>query len=77
MPKKSLERRGSESDDKGAELTPAAKPDTSFVDSVWGVFRGDPMLLEAMKLGRQYRESLKPKRKTTPSRKGKNARARH
>ena len=77
MPKKSLERRGSESEANGAELTPAAKPDTSFVDSVWGVFRGDPMFLEAMKLGRQYRESLRPKRKATPSRKGKNARARH
>ena len=77
MPKKSLERRGSKSDVEGAELIPAVKPDTSFVDSVWGVFRGDPMFLEAMKLGRQYRESLKPKRKAAPSRKGKNARARH
>lgn len=77
MPKKSLERRGSESKANGTELTPAAKPDTSFVDSVWGVFRGDPMFLEAMTLGRRYRESLKPKRKAAPSRKGKNARARH
>ena len=77
MPKKTLERRVSELEAKVAELTPASKPDTSFVDSVWGVFRGDPVFLEAMKLGRQYRESLRPKRKSAPARKRKNASARH
>ena len=77
MPKKTLETRLSELEVKVAELTPPAKPDTSFVDSVWGVFRGDPVFLEAMKLGREYRESLRPKRKAAPSRKRKNARSRH
>ena len=75
MPKKTLERRVSELDAKVEELTPPSKPDTSFLDSVWGVFRGDPVFLEAMKLRREYRESLRPKRKSTPSRKRKNARA--
>ncbi len=77
MPKKTLERRLSELETKVAELTPPANPDTSFVESVWGTFRGDPVFLEAMKLGRQYRESLRPKTKSTPARKRKNARARH
>jgi hypothetical protein len=77
MPKKTLERRVSELEAKVAEFTPTSKPDMSFVDSVWGVFRGDPVFLEAMKLGRQYRESLRPKRKSTAARKRKNARARH
>jgi len=31
------------------------------VDNVAGVFAGDPDFLEAMRLGRKYRESLRPK----------------
>jgi hypothetical protein len=77
MPKKSLEHRVAELEAKVAELTPPANADTSFVESVWGTFRGDPVFLEAMKLGREYRESLRPKAKSTPARKRKNARARH
>ena len=77
MPKKTLERRVAELEAKVAELTPSPKSDTSFVDSVWGVFRGDPAFLEAMKLGRQYRESLRPKAKTSSTRKRNNAGARH
>ena len=49
--------------------------DTPLEDIVWGAFAGDPMFLEAMKLGREYRESLRPKAK--PKRKAANARARH
>ena len=48
---------------------------SSFVESVWGVFRADPAFDEAMKLGREYRESLRPNR--TTQRKSKNARPRH
>ena len=48
---------------------------SSFVESVWGVFRDDPAFDEAMKLGREYRESLRPNR--TAQRKSKNARPRH
>ena len=77
MSKKTLERRVSELEAKVAELTPTAKSDTSFVDSVWGAFRGDPAFLEAMKLGRHYRESLRPKAKTSSTRKRNKAGARH
>lgn len=44
-------------------------------DIVWGTFAGDPIYLEAMKLGREYRESLRPKAKA--KRKAPNARPRH
>jgi hypothetical protein len=47
----------------------------SFVDSVWGVFRDDPAFVEAMKLGREYRESLRPENTARP--RSKNARPRH
>jgi hypothetical protein len=30
---------------------------------VWGAFANDPAFEEAMRLGRQYRESLRPKRR--------------
>ncbi|MGH9846347.1 MAG: hypothetical protein ACREEM_47215 [Blastocatellia bacterium] len=32
-----------------------------WVDQVYGAFAGDADFLEAMRLGREYRESLKPK----------------
>ena len=34
-----------------------------WVDEVYGAFAGDPDFLEAMRLGRKYRESLRPKPK--------------
>ncbi|MCI0660065.1 MAG: hypothetical protein L0220_03225 [Acidobacteria bacterium] len=42
------------------------KPDETkshWVDEVYGAFAGDPDFLEAMRLGRKYRESLRPKTK--------------
>jgi hypothetical protein len=44
-----------------------------WVDEIRGAFANDPDFLEAMRLGRQYRESLRPKprpksAKRTPSR---------
>lgn len=36
---------------------------TPWWKEVWGAFRGDPAFLEAMELGRKYRESLRPKAK--------------
>ncbi len=41
------------------QLPAKAKP--RLEDAAWGVFAGDPIFLEAMELGRQYRESLRPK----------------
>jgi hypothetical protein len=29
--------------------------------AIWGTFAGDPAFEEAMRLGREYRESLRPK----------------
>jgi hypothetical protein len=29
---------------------------------IWGTFANDPMFLEAMRYGREYRESFRPKR---------------
>ena len=42
-------------------LRESAEPDRHWVDSVYGVFADDPDFLEAMRLGRQYRDSLRPK----------------
>ncbi len=56
-----------------------AKP--RLEDAAWGVFAGDPIFLEAMELGREYRESLRPKSKakskTKTIRSRDDARARH
>ena len=35
------------------------KPD--WVEDIWGSFANDPIYDEAMRLGREYRESLRPK----------------
>ena len=50
------------------------KDDRPWWQKVSGAFQGDKAFLEAMKLGRQYRESLRPKPKAK-KRKPKNGRA--
>jgi hypothetical protein len=44
-----------------------------WLEHVWGSFANDPIYEEAMRLGREYRESLRPKprkpRKVTKSKK--------
>ncbi len=42
-------------------LSESVEPDKHWVDSVYGVFADDPDFLEAMRLGRKYRDSLRPK----------------
>ena len=42
-------------------LDAPAEPQEHWVDKVYGVFADDPDFLEAMRLGRKYRESLRPK----------------
>ena len=32
-------------------------------EAMWGVFANDPAFEEAMRLGREYRESLRPRRR--------------
>lgn len=39
-----------------------AKDDRSWWKQISGAFAGDPEFLEAMELGRKWRESLRPKR---------------
>ena len=38
-----------------------------WVDEIYGLFAGDPDFLEAMRLGRKYRESLRPKPAKRPA----------
>ena len=38
------------------------KPGDPWLEKVWGAFANDPAFEEAMRLGREYRESLRPKR---------------
>jgi hypothetical protein len=40
-----------------------------WLDRVWGAFANDPIYEEAMRLGRVYRESLRPKPKPRKPRK--------
>jgi hypothetical protein len=42
-------------------LEEPVEPRKHWVDLVYGAFAGDADFLEAMRLGRQYRESLRPK----------------
>ena len=47
-------------------------------EKVWGSFAGDPAFKEAMRLGRAYRESLRPApRKKKNKSRGGNGRSRH
>jgi hypothetical protein len=40
-----------------------------WLDAVWGLFANDPVYEEAMRLGREYRESLRPKARKRRGRK--------
>lgn len=42
----------------------SAEPDDSWVSKIAGTFANDPIFEEAMRLGREYRESLRPKPRT-------------
>ena len=37
------------------------KPKDPWLETVWGAFANDPAFEEAMRLGREYRESQRPK----------------
>ena len=47
--------------DLKSRLEKALPKQSSWVDQIWGTFANDPMYEEAMRLGRQYRESLRPR----------------
>ena len=42
-------------------LEETAESKRHWVDDIYGAFANDPDFLEAMRLGRKYRESLRPK----------------
>lgn len=46
-----------------AELENALQKENPWIRDVWGAFAGDLAFLEAMRLGREYRESTRPKQK--------------
>jgi len=49
------------------QLAQTTKPSGDWLDEIFGAFDNDPHFAEAMRLGREYRESLRPKprRKST------------
>ena len=47
------------------EIVSNSKAETPWWKKITGAFRGDPAFLEAMRLGREYRESLRPKSRKT------------
>lgn len=50
-------------------LDSVSDPKKHWIDEVVGVFADDPDFLEAMRLGRRYRESLRPKPERLPRKK--------
>jgi hypothetical protein len=52
-----------------SRLGEQTQPEEPWWKKVTGAFRGDPAFLEAMALGRKWRESGKPKQRKKPKRK--------
>ena len=46
-----------------ARLEPTKETSSDWIDKIYGSFANDPIYEEAMRLGREYRESLRPKPK--------------
>ena len=46
-----------------ARLERRGKTSVDWLDKIWGSFANDPIYDEAMRLGREYRESFRPKLK--------------
>jgi hypothetical protein len=44
-----------------ARLDTKETPPVPWTEQIWGSFANDPIYEEAMRLGREYRESLRPK----------------
>lgn len=49
-------------------LDAVTKPARPWWQEIYGTFDNDPIYEEAMRLGREYRESLRPKRAKRPTR---------
>jgi hypothetical protein len=68
---KSLEERVAELEAQMAQVTAALtheqRTEQSWLERVYGSFANDPIYDEAMRLGREYRESLRPKPRNKPA----------
>ena len=49
------------------QLEQTAPPTGDWLEEIFGVFDNDPIYEEAMRLGREYRESLRPKATRKPT----------
>jgi hypothetical protein len=68
-----LEAKVTQLQDKLETVAPETKP---WWEYVVGAFANDPAFEEAMRLGREYRESLRPKRQPKSAKRPKPAKAR-
>ncbi len=55
------------------KIEKGANPNQDWLDKVWGAFADDPTFEEATRLGREWRESFRPK--PAKKKKRKNARS--
>jgi len=71
MPVASLEERVAALEVEVARLKQqidaVTKPSGQWWQEICGAFEGDPIYEEAMRLGREYRESLRPKEPKRPT----------
>jgi hypothetical protein len=51
-----------------AKVEGLATPALPWWEQIWGTFANDPIYAEAMRLGREYRESTRPKPRMPPAR---------
>jgi hypothetical protein len=51
------------------QVEKSVSPKGDWLEEIFGVFDNDPIYEEAMRLGREYRESLRPKATRKPARK--------
>ena len=75
MSKKTLNERVAELESELASLKQRLSPEPAEWRSLIGAFANDPAFDEAMRLGREYRESQRPKPRAAGKRA--NARPRH
>jgi hypothetical protein len=78
MPAETLETRLSALEREMAQIKRLLQSKPGSAEPWWeriaGVFEDDPVFEQAMKLGRQYRQSLRPR---SGANRGKNGRSRH
>lgn len=58
------------------QLEKVAPSQGDWLDDIYGAFNNDPIYEEAMRLGREYRESLRPKPRSKQSKRAPSAKAR-